>query len=93
MPDISTCRDSAVRKLKLMELCPYPGSVECRVLGNVNIQKAEDEGANNNQQVEESTTKHYSTCAVVHLVRPAMKMLPQTEEIELLFEMRLCSVL
>ena len=76
-----------------MELDSYPGSFECRVLENVNVQKAGDEGANNNQQVEESTTGHTVLVRVVPLVRPPMKMLPQTEELELLFEMRLCSVL
>ena len=46
-----------------MELGPYPGSFECRILENVNVQKAGDEGANDNQQVEESTTGHRNTYA------------------------------
>ena len=65
-----------------MELGLYPGSYECSILENVNVQKAGDEGTNDNQQVEESTTGHHSTCAghasrkatvlvrVVPLVRP-----------------------
>ena len=61
--DILTCRDSAVRKLTLMELGLYPGGYECSILENVNVQKAGDEDTNNNQQVEESTTGHHSTCA------------------------------
>ena len=63
MTDILTCRDSAVRKLKLMELGTYHGGFECSVLENVNVQRAGDEGANNNQKIEESTTGHHSTCA------------------------------
>lgn len=53
MPDILTCRDAAVRKLRLMEEGPFPGGFEFTIL--------QEEGADgkSNQQ-EEAQNIHLS---------------------------------
>ena len=42
MPDILTCRDSAIRKLQLMEQGPYPGGFEYKLLQDMSVQEPAD---------------------------------------------------